>query len=113
MNVNDYIVITQTHTEYYYVVDWTQCAKDLNISNVTSLSCDEIIQEINSTEMSCTTIRQKSVNSRDGMNILGIITFTIAFAMVLSYLGEDGRRIVHTISILNDAIMKLVIIVMW
>ena len=93
-------------------MDWTQCAKDLNISNVTSLSCDEIIQNINSTEM-CTTIRQKSVNSRDGMNILGIITFTIAFAMVLSYLGEDGRKIVRVISILNDAIMKLVVIVMW
>ena len=47
------------------------------------------------------------------MNILGIIVFTIAFSIVLGRLGPDGRKIVNAIGVLNEAIMKLVSLVMW
>ena len=47
------------------------------------------------------------------MNILGIIVFTVAFALCLGHLGEDGRRLVNSIGVLNEAIMKLVTLVMW
>ena len=46
-------------------------------------------------------------------SILGIITFTIGFSFALSALGEPGHRIVQTITVLNEAIMKLVVAVMW
>ena len=55
----------------------------------------------------------KSLGTRDGMNILGVIVFTIAFAIVLSSLGENAQQFVKVIGVLNDAIMKLVTIVMW
>ncbi len=47
------------------------------------------------------------------MNVLGIIVFTIAFAVVLSSMGPSGRGIVAGVGVLNEAIMKLVTIVMW
>ncbi len=53
------------------------------------------------------------MGSREGMNILGIIVFTIAFGVTLGQLGAEGRRIVHAIGVLNNAIMKLVSLVMW
>lgn len=54
-----------------------------------------------------------TVGSRDGMNVLGIIIFSIAFSIVLSRLGTEGQKIVHAVGILNEAIMKLVTVVMW
>ena len=58
-------------------------------------------------------IRHVVVGTREGMNILGIIVFSIAFAIVLSRTGTEGRKIVGVISTLNEVIMKLVTMVMW
>ena len=43
------------------------------------------------------------------MNILGIIIFCI----VLNSQGEAARKLFEVFSIINDAVMKLVSIVMW
>ena len=53
------------------------------------------------------------IGSREGMNVLGIIVFTIAFGIMLGKLGPDGRKVVKAIGVLNEAIMKLVSLVMW
>ena len=47
------------------------------------------------------------------MNVLGIIIFSVSFAVVLSRMGTEGQRIVGVISTLNEVIMKLVTLVMW
>ena len=47
------------------------------------------------------------------MNVLGIIVFSVLFAVVLSRMGTEGQRIVGVISTLNEVIMKLVTLVMW
>ena len=67
-----------------------------------SLSCD------NSTKV----MWSVSVGTRDGMNVLGIIVFSIAFAIVLGRV-TGGRKIVQAIAVLNEAIMKLVALIMW
>lgn len=48
-----------------------------------------------------------------GPNMLGLIVFSITFAIVLSRLGEEGRRVLQFLGILNLAVMKMVDIVMW
>ena len=48
-----------------------------------------------------------------GPNMLGLIVFSIAFAIVLSRLGREGQRVLEFMSILNLAMMKMVDIVMW
>ena len=87
-------------------------------SNTSNMSCSELSQymmeEIDRDLIQmCPVEVDKSLGTRDGMNILGVIVFTIAFAVVLSSLGEDAQPFVKVIGVLNDAIMKLVAIVMW
>ena len=69
--------------------------------------------ECNSTSENDCTEKQCTVESRDGMNILGIIIFTIAFGIVLNSHGEASRKLFEVFSIINDAVMRLVSIVMW
>ena len=97
------------------VTNYKMCAEDLD--NFTYSNCSytkDLIMEYNLTcENATTSVRHVSVGTREGMNILGIIVFSIAFAVVLSRMGEEGRRVVGVISTLNEAIMKLVSLVMW
>ena len=64
---------------------------------------------VNATE----TNRRITLGTREGMNVLGIIVFSVSFAVVLSRMGTEGQRIVGVISTLNEVIMKLVTLVMW
>lgn len=48
-----------------------------------------------------------------GPNMLGLIVFSVTFAIVLSRMGEDGRRVLRFLDILNVAVMKMVDIAMW
>lgn len=90
-----------------------------NDTNRTSFaSCGKVqdyIQEFNLTCENATTYDRRYVrlHPRSGMNILGIIIFTIAFGIALSRLGEEGRAVIQAVDVLNRAIMKLVYLVMW
>lgn len=91
-----------------------------NLSNTSSspITCSRIQSFIEELGLSCENATEYdrkllSIHSREGMNILGIIVFTIAFAIVLGQLGPNGKRIVAVIGVLNEAIMKLVALVMW
>lgn len=79
-------------------------------------SCSSIRNYVSLFNISCSnftsTVREVAVTKRDGMNILGIIVFTVAFAIVLSR-QPGGRQVVEAIGVLNEAIMKLVSLVMW
>ncbi|XP_078379251.1 excitatory amino acid transporter 3-like isoform X2 [Oculina patagonica] len=51
--------------------------------------------------------------STGGMNIVGLIVFSILFGIVLGRLREKGRPLVEFFTALNDAIMMMVGYMMW
>lgn len=91
----------------------------VNSSNTSDLSlCPDIRAYISDNDIDCSNAtdynkRRVELGTRGGMNILGIIVFTVAFAITLGRLGEEGQKVVKSIGILNEAIMKLVTLVMW
>jgi len=113
------------------VTDYKECLGLYNISlteeyfslaenltgNVSLQSCEAIQSLVEELGLSCDNATREwhvvKAGTRDGINILGVIVFTIAFAIVLGQLGPEGRRLVRTIGVLNEAIMRLVHIVMW
>uniref|UniRef100_A0A3Q3DSC6 Amino acid transporter n=1 Tax=Hippocampus comes TaxID=109280 RepID=A0A3Q3DSC6_HIPCM len=48
----------------------------------------------------------------DGINVLGLIVFCVAFGLVIGKMGEKGRILLEFFDALNDATMKLVHIIM-
>ncbi|XP_030845491.1 excitatory amino acid transporter 2 [Strongylocentrotus purpuratus] len=50
---------------------------------------------------------------KNGINVLGILVFTIPFGVLLSRMGERGRVMVEFFRILSELTMELVNITMW
>jgi len=55
----------------------------------------------------------KSVTYRPGTNTLGVIFFCLAFGTVLGSLGPTGRPLVNLFSIIDQVIMRMVLLIMW
>lgn len=53
------------------------------------------------------------VSYREGTNTLGIIGFCLAFGTVLGSLGEAGRPLVELFRIVDEVIMRLVMVIMY
>ncbi|XP_059170368.1 excitatory amino acid transporter 1-like [Physella acuta] len=49
----------------------------------------------------------------DGVNVLGIITFCTAFGILISIMGPKGKIMIDFFQVLNEIIMKMVLMVMW
>ena len=112
-----YFSQTKTQYRYEYIMDYAACADSLGI-NTTNMNCSSIIDELDmSANLTCASNvivkRNRVLVHTEGMNILGIITFAIAFAIALGLLNERGQVIVGVISTLNEAIMKLIAFIMW
>uniref|UniRef100_A0A3B3UCP7 Amino acid transporter n=1 Tax=Poecilia latipinna TaxID=48699 RepID=A0A3B3UCP7_9TELE len=58
-------------------------------------------------------IIKKSLQFKSGMNVLGLIGFFIAFGICMGKMGEKARLMIEFFSILNEIVMKLVIMIMW
>ncbi|XP_070572982.1 excitatory amino acid transporter-like [Ptychodera flava] len=58
------------------------------------------------------TARRKLVLS-DGMNVLGLIVFCIAFGVLMAKMGKKAHVMCQFFMILNDIVMQMVLIVMW
>ncbi|KAI7790604.1 putative excitatory amino acid transporter 2, partial [Triplophysa rosa] len=58
-------------------------------------------------------IDKKSLQYKSGMNVLGIIGFFIAFGICMGKMGEKARLMIEFFNILNEIVMKLVIMIMW
>ncbi|XP_039881213.1 excitatory amino acid transporter 2b isoform X2 [Simochromis diagramma] len=56
---------------------------------------------------------KKSLQFKSGMNVLGLIGFFIAFGICMGKMGEKARLMIEFFSILNEIVMKLVIMIMW
>nr|CRZ24905.1 BMA-GLT-1 [Brugia malayi] len=70
----------------------------------------EILQAIANGSL---TVMKPSVEYTAGMNVLGVIVFCISFGIVLSQLGEQAQTMVDFFSIMDQVIMKLVMLIMW
>ncbi|XP_072172686.1 excitatory amino acid transporter 4-like [Diadema setosum] len=97
------------------------------------LQLNEIVAEMNSVTASMTEIIVETTdyavfyrgNTSDvvvttwegtydySMNILGLVVFSIAFGIVIGRMGEDGEVVLKFFSATNEAVMKLVMIIMW
>ncbi|XP_011403916.1 PREDICTED: excitatory amino acid transporter 2-like [Amphimedon queenslandica] len=104
---------SQTRTVYSSVIDYNDCANSLgyNQSNISNLSCSQLADLLEGEN--CQLKKVSSLTHQEGMNILGIITFTIAFSIVLSTLGSEAEGFLKVITVLNDAVMKLITLIMW
>ncbi|XP_078540803.1 excitatory amino acid transporter 2 isoform X2 [Lissotriton helveticus] len=57
-------------------------------------------------------ILKKGLEFKDGMNVLGLIGFFIAFGISMGKMGEQARLMVDFFNILNEIVMKLVTMIM-
>eukprot|EP00914_Ancora_sagittata_P004105 GHVO01009004.1.p2 GENE.GHVO01009004.1~~GHVO01009004.1.p2 ORF type:complete len:111 (-),score=8.94 GHVO01009004.1:47-379(-) len=53
------------------------------------------------------------VRKEEGMNILGLVVWSVAMGIVVSKLGEDGRILYKFFNAFAEATMKLVTLVIW
>ncbi|XP_056019959.1 excitatory amino acid transporter 1-like isoform X2 [Ostrea edulis] len=67
----------------------------------------------NSTDVTSMVVDTLSVTKASGMNILGIVVFSLFLGGVLSKMGEDGAPLVKFFECLHIATMKLVTLVIW
>ncbi|KAM7002723.1 excitatory amino acid transporter 2-like isoform 1-T1 [Tautogolabrus adspersus] len=56
---------------------------------------------------------KKSLQFKSGMNVLGLIGFFIAFGICMGKMGEKARLMIEFFNILNEIVMKIVIMIMW
>ena len=54
-----------------------------------------------------------SIRKEDGMNVLGLVVFSVALGVVVSRLGALGRPLYLVCLALAEATMKLVVVVIW
>lgn len=78
------------------------------ITTTTNLTTNESITVINETIQWV-----RSYPMEDGMNVLGIITFCTAFGILISNMGSRAQIMLDFFTVLNEIIMKMVILVMW
>ncbi|XP_078139007.1 excitatory amino acid transporter 2-like isoform X2 [Centroberyx gerrardi] len=55
---------------------------------------------------------KKSLQFKSGMNVLGLIGFFIAFGICMGKMGEKAKLMIEFFNILNEIVMKLVIMIM-
>lgn len=51
--------------------------------------------------------------SSDGVNALGLVVFSMLFGCVIGNMKQQGQPLKDFFNCLNDAIMRLVAIIMW
>ena len=53
------------------------------------------------------------IASEGGMNVLGLVVFSIVFGIVLGRMGDKGTPLKAFFETLNEVVMKMVTLVMW
>ncbi|KAG9472525.1 hypothetical protein GDO78_019074, partial [Eleutherodactylus coqui] len=74
---------------------------------------DSVFSLMNETTPTTTEEIRKKLEFKDGMNVLGVIGFFIAFGIAMGKMGEQARLMVEFFNILNEIVMKLVTMIMW
>ncbi|XP_067850413.1 excitatory amino acid transporter 2-like [Heptranchias perlo] len=86
--------------------------EEQSISNLTGLILEVVNETLGESEEPSFTIT-KSLQFKDGMNVLGMIGFFIAFGVAMGKMGEKAKLMVEFFNILNEIVMKLVTMIMW
>uniref|UniRef100_UPI00398ED15A excitatory amino acid transporter 2-like isoform X1 n=2 Tax=Pristiophorus japonicus TaxID=55135 RepID=UPI00398ED15A len=86
--------------------------EDQSISNLTGLMLEVVNETLGESEGPSFTVT-KSLQFKDGMNVLGMIGFFIAFGIAMGKMGEKAKLMVEFFNILNEIVMKLVTMIMW
>ena len=105
---------TQYKTEY--VVNFTSCAVGCNLTRQDNVTCAVFRSVLATTNCSCTNstfVQTRSLVTKTGTNFLGIIVFSVGFAVALSHGGNQGRAVIAAIATMGAAIMKLITLIMW
>lgn len=69
---------------------------------------------INTSLQNITTYKETiDVSPTPGMNILGLVMFSVAFGLVISIMKEEGKPLAQFFEALEGASMKLVVVVIW
>ncbi|XP_052813216.1 excitatory amino acid transporter 2-like isoform X1 [Mya arenaria] len=58
-------------------------------------------------------VEKKGLQLGNGINVLGLICFCVGFSIYLSKMGAEGQPMINFFNILNDIVMKLIMLVMW
>ncbi|TKC52833.1 hypothetical protein EI555_019325, partial [Monodon monoceros] len=88
----------------------TPSDEDSNATNaVLSLLNETVTEPPEETQV----VIKKGLEFKDGMNVLGLIGFFIAFGIAMGKMGEQAKLMVEFFNILNEIVMKLVIMIMW
>ncbi|XP_016532721.1 excitatory amino acid transporter 1-like [Poecilia formosa] len=58
-------------------------------------------------------LQTPTAGTSDGINIVGLLVFSVAFGLVLSSMGSEGKPLRDLINCMNKAIMRLVSIAIW
>jgi len=77
------------------------------VAAITTAAVNESSNETVKPEM------ERSLEFKDGMNVLGVIGFCIAFGIMIGQLGEEARVMIDFFNVLAEIVMKLVGIIMW
>ncbi|BFZ09489.1 hypothetical protein BsWGS_12528 [Bradybaena similaris] len=112
--------------EFVYTAPNSSLLAELNATLATSLSTvmsttqrSIINASISDSNQTVVVIREevtkwvRTYPMNDGVNVLGIITFCTAFGILISNMEARGKIMIDFFSVLNEIIMKMVIMVMW
>jgi len=84
-------------------------------SNDTS-TVASIISNVSAAVETLTQMREEMVpvpGSVNGVNALGLVVFSISFGLVIGSMKEQGQALKDFFDSLNEAIMRLVALIMW
>uniref|UniRef100_A0ABM5EHZ9 Amino acid transporter n=1 Tax=Pogona vitticeps TaxID=103695 RepID=A0ABM5EHZ9_9SAUR len=84
-----------------------------NVSQIVRVNGTVLNATITEVNVGPSTITQKRLEFKAGMNVLGLIGFFIAFGISMGKMGEQAKPMADFFNILNEIIMKLVSMIMW
>ncbi|XP_060110988.1 excitatory amino acid transporter 2-like [Heteronotia binoei] len=84
-----------------------------NISQIVRTNGSVLNATITEVNVGPSTVTQKQLEFKAGMNVLGLIGFFIAFGICMGKMGEQAKPVADFFNILNEIIMKLVSMIMW
>ncbi|XP_008496862.2 excitatory amino acid transporter 2 [Calypte anna] len=82
-------------------------------SNVTDSAFAMLNETVPEAPPEAQMVIKKGLEFKDGMNVLGLIGFFIAFGIAMGKMGEQAKMMVDFFNILNEIVMKLVTMIMW
>ncbi|GAB1286625.1 Amino acid transporter [Apodemus speciosus] len=82
-------------------------------ANTTKAVISMLNETVNEAPEETKIVIKKGLEFKDGMNVLGLIGFFIAFGIAMGKMGEQAKLMVEFFNILNEIVMKLVIMIMW